>query len=225
MVDTTANESRASLAVSGRTETAPPTTFRLLEALRATGIGLVVPCLFVLIWWLTVVAGVFPESVLPSPVTVVKSLWIWAFGNKEELFRRALDRYAEKGPGAVHRKALAEPTARDVVERLLKGVAEFLTDPKNPPGCLSVQGALSCGEAAESIKSELCRRRAAGECALRERFERAKAEGDLAVDADTAALARFIVTVTQGMSVQVAGGASREDLSMVADMALKAWPG
>ena len=64
-----------------------------------------------------------------------------------------------------------------------------------------------------------------GECALRERFERAKAEGDLAADADTAALARFIVTVTQGMSVQVAGGASREDLLMVADMALKAWPG
>jgi AcrR family transcriptional regulator len=27
-----------------------------------------------------------------------------AFGNKEELFRRALDRYAEKGPGAVHRR-------------------------------------------------------------------------------------------------------------------------
>ena len=43
-----------------------------------------------------------------------------AFGNKEELFRRALDRYAEKGPGAVHRKALAEPTARAVVERLLE---------------------------------------------------------------------------------------------------------
>jgi len=148
-----------------------------------------------------------------------------AFGNKEELFRRALDRYAEKGPGAVYRKALAEPTARAVVERFLKGVAEFLTDPKNPPGCLSVQGALSCGEAAESIKSELCRRRAAGECALRERFERAKSEGDLAADADTAALARFIVTVTQGMSVQVAGGASRADLLMVADMALKAWPG
>ena len=148
-----------------------------------------------------------------------------AFGNKEELFRRALDRYAEKGPGAVYRKALAEPTARAVVERFLKGVAEFLTDPRNPPGCLSVQGALSCGEAAESIKSELCRRRAAGECALRERFERAKAEGDLAVDADTATLARFIVTVTQGMSVQVAGGASRADLLMVADMALKAWPG
>ena len=84
MVDTTESELRASLAVSGRTGTASPGTFRFLEALRATGIGLVVPGLFVLIWWLTVVAGVFPESVLPSPVTVVKSLWIWAFGNKDD---------------------------------------------------------------------------------------------------------------------------------------------
>jgi hypothetical protein len=39
------------------------------------------------------------------------------------------------------------------------------------------------------------------------------------------ALARFVSTVTQGMSVQAAGGASRDDLLRVADMALKAWPG
>jgi ABC-type nitrate/sulfonate/bicarbonate transport system permease component len=84
VVDTTADEPRSTLAVSGHTETTPSGSSRLLDALRATGIGLVVPSLFVLIWWLTVVAGVFPESVLPSPVTVVKSLWIWAFGNKED---------------------------------------------------------------------------------------------------------------------------------------------
>lgn len=148
-----------------------------------------------------------------------------AFGNKEDLFRRALDRYAQSGPGAVQREALAEPTARAVVERMLHGAAICLTDPDNPRGCLAVQGALSCGEAADSIKNELCSRRAAGEAALRERFERAKAEGDLKIDADPKALARFVVTVQQGMSVQAAGGASREDLTAVADMALRAWPG
>jgi hypothetical protein len=104
-------------------------------------------------------------------------------------------------------------------------MALSLTDPGNPPGCLAVQGALSCGEAADSIKQELCRRRSASEQKLRQRFERAKAEGDLASDVDAGALARFVVTVTQGMSVQAAGGASRADLLMVADMALKAWPG
>lgn len=147
-----------------------------------------------------------------------------AFGNKEELFRRALDRYAEHGPGTVQRDALNEPTARAVAKRLLHGTAHCLTDPSNPRGCLAVQGALSCGEAAEQIKAELCNRRAAGEAALSERFERAKAEGDLPSQSDPRALARYVMTVQQGMSVQAAGGASRQDLVIVADMALRAWP-
>jgi AcrR family transcriptional regulator len=147
-----------------------------------------------------------------------------AFGNKEELFRRALDRYAEVAPGQIHREALALPTARAVVERLLRGFAETLTDPKHPPGCLAVQGALSCGEAAQAVKDALAARRAAGQAALRERLERAKAERDLPPDSDPAALARYVATVTQGMSVQAAGGTKRAELLEVAEMALKAWP-
>ncbi|HVZ04446.1 TetR/AcrR family transcriptional regulator [Hyphomicrobium sp.] len=147
-----------------------------------------------------------------------------AFGNKEDLFRRALDRYFEKGPGAATREALGEQTARAVAEKLLRNVAIYLTDPSHPRGCLSVQGALTCGEAAESIKQELCKRRLQAEQDLCQRFERAKAEGDLVLDADPAALARFISTIAQGMSVQAAGGALRDDLLRVVDMALNAWP-
>ncbi|RUO98892.1 TetR/AcrR family transcriptional regulator [Hyphomicrobium sp.] len=147
-----------------------------------------------------------------------------AFGNKEELFRLALDRYAKKGPGAIHGEALAEPTARKVVEHLLHSVAMSLTDPCNPSGCLAVQGALTCSQAADSIKRELCKRRSEGEDNLRKRFERAKSEGDLGPDSDPGALARYVITVTQGMSVQASGGATRSDLLTVVDMALKAWP-
>lgn len=147
-----------------------------------------------------------------------------AFGNKEELFRLALDRYVETGPGALQRAALEEPTARAVVERLLKSAAKSLTDPCNPRGCLAVQGALSCGEAAQSIKDELCSRRSASETALRARLERAKAEGDLSPDSDPASLARYVETVVQGMSVQASGGASHADLLNVVEMSLKAWP-
>ncbi|MGH8592067.1 MAG: TetR/AcrR family transcriptional regulator, partial [Gammaproteobacteria bacterium] len=95
-----------------------------------------------------------------------------AFGNKEALFRKALDRYAD-GPAAYFREALEAPTARAVVERLLLGAVDLLTDPRHPPGCLVVQGALSCGEAAEPIRQELVSRRKAGEAAIRRRFERA----------------------------------------------------
>jgi hypothetical protein len=68
-------------------------------------------------------------------------------------------------------------------------------------------------------------RRLTGEVALRERFERARTDGDLPAEADAADLARYVVTVMRGMAVQAAGGASREDLRRVAELALRAWPG
>src|SRR5438067_5356517 len=91
-----------------------------------------------------------------------------AFGSKEELFRKALDRYAE-GPAAYVREALNEPTARAVAERLLGGTVNLLTGPRNPRGCLMVQGALACGEAAESVRRELVSRRLGREVAVRQR--------------------------------------------------------
>jgi len=146
-----------------------------------------------------------------------------AFGNKEALFRKALDRYAD-GPASYVREALKELTARAVVERLLRATADALGDPRTPPGCLAVQGALACGKAADSIRRELASRRAAGEAALRRRLERARSDGDLPRAAIPADLARYVATVCQGMAVQASGGASRERLRRVAETALRAWP-
>src|SRR5438093_11447325 len=81
-----------------------------------------------------------------------------AFGNKEALFRKALDRYND-GPAAYVREALEEPTARAVVEALLRGAVEQLSSPRHPQGCLMVQGALSCGTTANPIRRELASRR------------------------------------------------------------------
>lgn len=145
-----------------------------------------------------------------------------AFGNKENLFRKALDRYSEKG--AFFQEALNEPTSYKVVEKLLYGAADIMTEPGNPRGCLAVQGALACGEEADPIRQELIARRAEKEKALRDRFKRAKKEGDLPADADPTALARFVATFANGMSVQAAGGATRKDLRKVVEIALQCWP-
>src|SRR5262245_44794102 len=69
-----------------------------------------------------------------------------AFGNKEELFRRVVDRYIA-GPAAYVRQTLKEPTARAAVERLLTQAIDVVTNPKTPRGCLLVSGALVCGDA------------------------------------------------------------------------------
>jgi AcrR family transcriptional regulator len=146
-----------------------------------------------------------------------------AFGNKEQLFRKALDRYAE-GPAAYVREALDATTARAVVERLLRGAIDMVTNPRAPAGCFMVQGALACGNAASSVRQEMSSRRAAGEAALRRRLQRAKRERDLPSNTDPTNLARYIVTVMHGMAVQRAGGATRSQLLRVMKTALRAWP-
>ncbi|HKB06232.1 MAG TPA: TetR/AcrR family transcriptional regulator [Gemmataceae bacterium] len=146
-----------------------------------------------------------------------------AFGNKAALFRRVLARYAE-GPARYVQEALAAPSAREVVERLLRGAIAHLTDPRNPPGCLTVHGALACGEECDPVRRELLSMRAAGESAIRRRFERARAQGDLPADASPADLARFVTTILQGMSIHASGGAGRTELRRVAAIALRAWP-
>jgi AcrR family transcriptional regulator len=144
-----------------------------------------------------------------------------AFGNKKQLFRKALDRYMD-GPVAYFAKALEVPKARDVVEQIFLGTARMAGDPRTPAGCLMVQGALACGNA--SARQEVAARRAAAEVALRGRLQRAKREGDLPKNADPAELAHYVMTVVRGMAVQSAGGASRDQLHRVAQIALRAWP-
>jgi len=160
---------------------------------------------------------------LTETMGITKPSLYSAFGNKEELFRKALDRYVD-GPGGYFQVALAKPTMRAVVEHLLYESADAVTDPNHPPGCLAVQGALSCGDAAESIKQELMSRRAKGEQDLRQRFERAIAEGDLPEGSDAADLAAYLSAILQGMAVQAAGGTTREQLRKIAEMALRTWP-
>jgi len=146
-----------------------------------------------------------------------------AFGNKEELFRKALERYTQKSREAM-KEALAAPTVRGAMETLLFNKAESVGCPTSPKGCLLVQGALACGEDAEPIRRELASRRAAAESLLRERFERGIADGDLPDSMRASELASFFSAVLQGMSVQSTSGASRNDLRSIAEMALKVLP-
>ncbi|AHY51323.1 MULTISPECIES: TetR/AcrR family transcriptional regulator [Bradyrhizobium] len=143
------------------------------------------------------------------------------FGNKEGLLKAALDRYT-KLRGVWMNEVVAAPTARDVAERMLMGIADKQTDPANPPGCLLVQGGIACGTGSENVPFELAARRAQNEDQLRDRFVRAKAEGDLKPSSDPAALARYVSAVSVGMGVMASSGSDREALRQVAIVAVQA---
>lgn len=143
------------------------------------------------------------------------------FGNKEGLLKAALDRYTKLRTVWMD-EVVAAPTARDVAERMLMGIADKQTDPANPPGCLLVQGGIACGTGSESVPFELAARRAQNEDQLRDRFVRAKAEGDLKPTSDPAALARYVSAVSVGMGVMASSGFDREALQQVASVAVQA---
>ena len=146
-----------------------------------------------------------------------------AFGSKESLFARVLDRYAE-GPGAGVARALAAPTCRGVVEQLLAFYTDAPADPSWPRGCLLVQGALACGTETDSVREALCDRRRAIEEALHQRLKQGRAAGDLPAGENPAQLARYIWTICQGLCVEARGGATRAELRRVAAQALRMWP-
>ena len=71
---------------------------------------------------------------------------------------------------------------------------------------------------------ELITSRLAGHAAICERFERARAEGDLPTSADPEQLTHFIGTVVCGMAVLAASGATRKELERVIELAMRALP-
>ena len=147
-----------------------------------------------------------------------------AFGNKESLFRKALDLY-EREKLAYIGQALEQPTARKVAEFMLRGAVENATGGDGGPhGCLRVTAAASCGEGAESIRCEIMERTKAGKNSLVARFQRAKEEGDLPSHVDSEGLTRVLIAYLQGISVQANMGEPREELEKLVETALTIWP-
>lgn len=145
------------------------------------------------------------------------------FGNKEALFRAALARYRQTHLGFIP-QALAQPSARAVVEALLTGYARLGTTPGLPRGCLAVSSALACSDEADPIRQQLIAGRKARLLALRRRLDTARDAGEFPPDTDTASLARLVMAVAQGMAVQAASGATRAQLLPLVEHTLALFP-
>lgn len=145
-----------------------------------------------------------------------------AFGNKEELFRKACERYAACA-SSMSVCSLEGRPVQEAVAAFLYGTAEGAPNEEHP-GCMLVTAALATSEESESVRQEMCQARNQVQNAWQERFERAVRAGELPEGSDPATLARYLMTVSNGMSVQARSGATREELRQVATLALRAWP-
>ena len=160
---------------------------------------------------------------LTQAMGITPPSFYFAFGSKDGLFLRVLERYLTTRLSYAE-EALNEPTAREVAEVMLYRMADLYTDASHPPGCLAVNCALAGADDPGPIRGELSTLREARRTRLRDRLQRAKASGDLPDDANPNELARFLMSIGWGMAFDAQSGATRKELYQTVDRALKAWP-
>ncbi|HEX3134193.1 MAG TPA: TetR/AcrR family transcriptional regulator [Planctomycetota bacterium] len=146
------------------------------------------------------------------------------FGDKEQLFKAAVDQYLA-GPGGYSARILAEePTARGAVARLLSMAAQELTHPKRPAGCMVALSSTHGSPAAKSIRATLQRYRHGARDALQARIQKGITAGELPAASNAAEIGNFYLATLFGMSVQARDGATRDELLATAQFAMRAWP-
>lgn len=146
-----------------------------------------------------------------------------AFGNKESLFLQTIEYYSEMA-GPMYHESFKKKTAREVAQAILDGEVELVTRKGFPDGCLMIQGALTTSPESENIRKMMADMRRMAEGWMKDRFKQAKAEGDLPEEANSAALACYIMTLNSGLAVQAKSGATKKELKAVVELAMKNWP-
>ena len=148
-----------------------------------------------------------------------------AFGDKESLYLKALERYVAL---QIQHAAIfdTEPDVRQALEKFLRTMATLLADPTLPCGCLVVNGMADCGMVSTPPAIEQALRQAVQGSAARlhRQFIRAQRDGQLAPNINASDLAAFFTSLLAGLGILAKGGAKRAKLDAVIDAAMRAWP-
>lgn len=143
------------------------------------------------------------------------------FGNKHELYLKALHRYLRtRSPDPI--EALSQPgPALPAVRALVELYAEEGVADVRRRGCMIVNAAAELLPKDPVVTRFVEANWAALETALTSALIRARAQGELPADADPVALARFLLVVLQGLRIMAKGSPDPGRLRDAAAQALR----
>ena len=150
-----------------------------------------------------------------------------AFGNKEQLYLSALERYREQQLIKHAERLAAEPDLKSAMRAFLRSVATMLTAPELPGGCMVVTSAVACDTAAlpQSVVAAIgttVNQSAFGP--LKDRLQKELHRRNLPVGTPVEQLADFFTTIMTGMAVMAKVGATQERLFDTIEHALCVLP-
>jgi AcrR family transcriptional regulator len=127
------------------------------------------------------------------------------FGDKVELFRKAMIFYVEQATAACQ-EALKQPTAREAVEACLRLTRGLNDKTQEPLVCFLVQGALTGSADTQELRAEMSALQRQATQLLQKRLEQGKRKGELPSEANTKVMAEYFTSVITGLSVQASNG-------------------
>lgn len=149
-----------------------------------------------------------------------------AFGDKEALYLKTLERYLAL---LIERHAAVlngEPDGRLALDKFLRSLADMLADPDMPGGCFIINGSADCGGSTIPASVEMALRAAlqGTEAMVLERLLRAQRDGHLPADARPEGMAAMFGSIIAGLAVLAKSGAARQKLDTIIDNAMMTWP-
>lgn len=143
------------------------------------------------------------------------------FGNKRELFLKAMDLYCTEGSVGTRISILSQPgPALPLVRKFVESMIDFaLSDPERR-GCLIANTAMELAPHQADIGKKVAGRLTHLEDAFYKLLLRAKQEGDLAKEKDPRTLARVLVTMMQGTIVMIKAGTQADTVRQTTKAAL-----
>ena len=144
-----------------------------------------------------------------------------AFGNKFEIYRKSVGRYADRTVTRRQQALLDEPSLRKGLADYFALIVEAYTpDDDGPLGCPILT--VISGEAAAdpAIRAELSAALKRTDARFGERLEIAHRRGEIAADADAQAIADLLAALQHSLALRARAGTERAELAQIAERAI-----
>jgi len=142
------------------------------------------------------------------------------FGDKRSLFLSALDRYQRVVTRELLEALETPGSGLEAIRRFFRLRVEGSLDRSRPPGCLVTNSAVELVRRDRAAAAKVGGSLAKLEAAFFRALERAHAQGELAATRDVRALARFLTSSAQGLSVMAKAFPERAVLEDVVTVVL-----
>ncbi|HBK4607829.1 TPA: TetR/AcrR family transcriptional regulator [Serratia marcescens] len=147
------------------------------------------------------------------------------FGNKEGLFRAAMDRYLEVfedlRKGALDQ---SEYSVSQGIEVYLRSTARSFTDKSKPAGCFVICNSMVLAASSTDVAKMLRKQHHTQEAILETYLQVRQQRQELPTDVDVSAIARYLSCLLQGMSVRAREGATLAELEEIIATFMGQWP-